>query len=98
MLSALFWVLLFTAVVVAAASLRKRVRGEERLQTWYERVVKNRVGLIKKIVIYGTLILWAAIWLATRGEDKAGIGSLLRDFSSSWSKQEPQVPPSAKKE
>lgn len=98
MLSALFWILLFFAVVVAAMLLREQVRDNKGVRAWYERVVKDRLALLKKIVIYGTIILWAVIWLATRGEEKAGIGSLLQDFSNSWTKQESPVPPTIKKE
>lgn len=90
MLSALFWLLLFIAVLIAAMTLRERVRNDKGVRTWYERVVKNRLDLLKKIVIYGTLVLWAVIWLATRGDEKASLDSLLEDFSNSWSQQESQ--------
>jgi hypothetical protein len=92
MLSASFWVLLFVAVVVAAMSIRKQVQNDKGVQAWYARVAKDRLDLLKKIIIYGTIVLWAVIWLATRGDDKASIGSLLQDFSSTWTKQESQIP------
>ena len=98
MLSALFWLLLFIAVVVAAMSVRKQVRDNKGIRAWYERSVKGRLDLIKKIVIYGTIILWATIWLVTRGEEKASVGDLLRDISNSWSKQESPVSPTITKE
>ncbi len=93
MLSALFWLALFIVIVVAAMTLRERVRADKGIRAWYERVAKERLNLLKKIVIYGTLVLWAGIWLATRGEEKASIGSLLKEISSSWNKQERQTPP-----
>ncbi len=98
MLSALFWLLLFIAVVVAAMTLRGRVQADKGLRAWYERVVKDRLDILKKIVIYGTLVLWVGIWLATRGEEKASIGSLLEEISNSWNKQENQIPPTLKKQ
>ena len=66
-------------------------------EAWYQRIVKGRLDLIKKIVIYGTIVLWAAIWMATRGDEKASVGSLLRDMSNAWSKQETADPPTAEK-
>jgi len=98
MLSAIFWFFVFFAVVFAAMRMRARMQHDKDLQAWYERVLKHRLNLLKKIVIYGTIILWAGIWLATRGEEKASIGSLLREISNSWNKQEIQTPPIIKKE
>lgn len=98
MLSALFWVSLFVAVVVAAMLLRGHVRDAKGLRAWYERVAKDRLDLLKKIVIYGTIVLWAVIWLATRGDEKAGIGSLLQEISNSWTQQESQTPPTITEE
>ena len=88
MLSALSWVLLFIAFVVVAMLLREQVRDNQRLQAWYVRVLKDRISLVKKVVVYGTLILWIGIWMATRGDDKASIGSLLKEISNSWTQQE----------
>jgi len=96
MLEASFWVLVFIAIVVAAMSVRRRVRGDKTLQGWYQHMVKNRLDVVKKIVIYGTIILWAGIWLITRGDEKASIGNLLRDISNSWNKQESQLPSTTK--
>jgi len=45
-----------------------------------------RLDLLKKIVVYGTLILWIGIWMATRGEEKASFGNLMQDISNSWKK------------
>lgn len=56
MLSALFWLLLFIAVVVAGMAFREHVRSDKGIHEWYESVVKDRLGLLKKIVVYGTLI------------------------------------------
>jgi hypothetical protein len=92
MLSALFWLLLFIAVVVAAMAVRERVRSDKGIRAWYERVVKGRLDLLKKVVVYGTLILWIGIWLATRGEEKASFGSLMEEISNSWKKQESRSP------
>jgi len=69
------------------------VRGDKRLQGWYVRVVRDRLNLVTKIVIYGTLVLWIGIWLATRGDEKASVGSLLRDISNSWNKPESPISP-----
>jgi len=93
MLEASFWVLVFIAVVVAAMSVRRHVRGDKTLQGWYQHMVKHRLDLVKKVVIYGTLILWVGIWLATRGDEKASVGSLLRDISNSWNKPESSISP-----
>jgi len=93
MLEASFWVFVFVAIVVAAMSVRRRVRDDKTLQGWYQHMVKNRLDLVKKIVIYGTLILWVGIWLATRGDEKASVGSLLRDISNSWNKPESPISP-----
>ncbi|NQU59302.1 MAG: hypothetical protein HQ513_18890 [Rhodospirillales bacterium] len=93
MLSAMFWFFVFFVVVFAAMRLRARMQHDEGMRAWYERLLKDRIDLLKKIVIYGTIVLWAGIWMATRGEDKASIGSLLREISNSWSKQEIQNPP-----
>ena len=98
MLSALIWVGIFIAIVAAAMSLRRQVRNDEGIRGWYERVVKDRLDLLKKIVIYGTLVLWAGIWLATRGDEKLSVGSLLQEFSNSWTKQESQAPLPVEKE
>lgn len=93
MLSAIFWLLLFVAVVIAVMWLREYMRKEKWVIAWHDRVVKDRLDLIKKIVVYGTLILWIGIWLATRGEEKASLGSLLEEISNSWTKQESQNTP-----
>lgn len=98
MLSASFWLLLFIAVVIAAMTLRERVRADKGVRAWYERVVKDRLDLVKKIVIYGTIVLWAVIWLATRGEEKSSLSNLLEEFSNSWTKQESQVTPTIKEQ
>ena len=92
MLSALFWLLIFIVVVVAAMVVRERARSAKRIRAWYENVVKDRLDLLKKIVVYGTLILWIGIWLATRGDDKASFGSLMEEISNSWKKQESRSP------
>ena len=92
MLSALIWVGIFIAIAAAAMSLRRQMRNDEGIRGWYERVVKDRLDLLKKIVIYGTLVLWAGIWLATRGDEKGSVSDLLQDFSSSWSKQDNRQP------
>jgi len=93
MLSALLWFSLFVAFVVAAMVLREHVRNDKGLRALYERAFKDRLDVIKKIVIYGTLILWVGIWLATRGDEKASVGSLLKEISNSWDKPESQTPP-----
>ena len=98
MLSALSWLSLFIVAVAVAMSLRERVRSDEGVRALYERVVKDRLNLLKKIVIYGTIVLWAIIWLATRGDEKADIGNLLQDFSKAWTKQEKSIPPAIEKE
>jgi hypothetical protein len=98
MQSALLWFLLIFAIIVVVKLVREHMRNDQGLRAWYERMMKDRIELIKKIAIFGTLILWVGIWLVTRGEEKAGIGSLLKDFSSSWTKQEDQSPPSINKE
>lgn len=98
MLSALFWTLLFIVVVVVIKQLHAHVRNNQGIRALYERLVKDRLDLIKKIGIFVTVILWAGIWLITRGDEKASIGSLMKDFSSSWTKQESQMPPAINKE
>ncbi len=93
MLSALLWFSLFVAFVVAAMVLREHVRNDKGLRGFYERVLKDRLDVVKKIVIYGTIILWVGIWLATRGDDKASVSTLLKEISNSWNKPESQTPP-----
>ena len=92
MLSALSWLLLFIAIVTAAMWLRGHMRKEKWVLAWHQRVVKGRLDLLKKIVVYGTLILWVGIWLATRGEEKASFGNLMEEISNSWKKQESRSP------
>jgi len=91
--SAVFWVSLFLAALIAAKVVRNHVRKNQTVRAWYERVIKERLDLIKKIAIFGTMILWAAIWLITRGEEKASIGSLLEKISNAWTSQDRQVAP-----
>jgi hypothetical protein len=98
MLSVSFLVLLFFGAIVAAMLMREQVRDNKGVRAWYERMVKDRLDLLKKIVIYGTLVLWAGIWLATRGDEKLSVGSLLQEFSNSWTKQESQAPLPVEKE
>jgi len=98
MASAMFWVAVFLAVIAATLFLRAEVRDDIRVRAWYDRVVKGRLDLLKKLVIYGTIILWAGIWFATRGEEKASVGALLKEISNSWNKPESQVPQALKKE
>ena len=64
--------------------------------TWFDRIVKDRIELLKKIAIYGTLVLWAGIWLATRGEEKPSLSVLFEDISNSWTKQQSQTSPAEK--
>ncbi|MBT4888589.1 MAG: hypothetical protein HON65_03435 [Rhodospirillales bacterium] len=98
MLSATSLILVFIVVLVVAMRVRKYVRENEELRAWYGDVLKDRISLLKKIVGYGTLILWIGIWAATRGDDKASIGSLLKEISNSWTKQEAPINPAIKEE
>jgi len=93
MLSASFWLLVFFVVLVFAMTMRARMKDNIKLRAWYDRVVKDRLDLVKKIVFIGTLIIWIGIWLATRGDDKASFGSLMREISNSWTQQEDQTLP-----
>jgi hypothetical protein len=79
---------LFIVAIAATKWLRNRLRNNDGLKAWYARVLKDRLDLLKKIVIYGTLVLWIGIWLATRGDEKDSIGVLLHDISNAWKKQE----------
>lgn len=92
MASALFWVAVFLAVIVATLFLRAEVRDDIRVRAWYASAVKGRMDLLKKIVIYGTLILWAGIWFVSRGEEKASVKSLMKEMSNSWKKPESKTP------
>ncbi len=84
MLSALSWIALFIVVLVGIMYLREQVRDNNRLQDWYVQNIKFRLGLVKKIVVYGTLFIWIAIWAFTRGDEKASFGNLMKEISSSW--------------
>lgn len=88
MLSASIWVFLFIIAVAGAMKVRKQIRKHKSLRDWYENRIKDRLNLIKKIFVYGTLILWIGIWLATRGDEKSSVSTLLKEFTSSWTKQE----------
>jgi len=92
MLSATFWVMLFIVFVALAMGLRGRLRGNRNLRDWYERTLRDRLDLLKKIIFYGTLILWVGIWLATRGDEKSSLGALLGEISNSWRSQEKSRP------
>ena len=98
MLSASLWIVLFFIVLVATMTLRAQVRENPKVRAWYEQIMKNRLNLLKKVVVYGTLILWIGIWAATRGDDKDSLGSLLQKISNSWTKQEEQTVPTIKEE
>jgi len=67
--------------------------GLKKRNTWFDRVMKDRLNLLKKIAIYGTLVLWAGIWFATRGEEKPSIGKLFEDISNTWMQKEGSNPP-----
>ena len=98
MFSAFLWILLMFALIVAAKMVHARVINDERVRAWYEQKIKHRLNLIKTIGAIATVILWAGIWLVTRGDDKDSVGKIFQDFSNSWQKQDSQTPPVVEKE